>query len=109
MFFLILIICLLPLQPFLQWNVENYFLGSPSRYSIGFSGIIYGIDAFILWSSIYGKEKFHANEIGLYRNKKVRNAISFLTAIGLAWSFAPGINMLAHITGFLAGSFIFLF
>ena len=100
---------MLPVQTFIEWCIETYFLSSTNIFSLGFSGVIYGINAFIFWSSIYGKMKFLSRDIILLKNKEVRNAMYLITLIGIFWSFKPEINMISHIAGFLAGSVLFLF
>ncbi len=106
--FLLLISCLLPCQTMLQWCFESVFIRSLNNFSLGFSGILYGINSFILCSSVFGKEKYLGIYLNISRNKNVRTSISFLTLLGLVWSFIPGISMIAHISGLIAGSIIFL-
>ncbi len=77
-------------------------------FALGFSGILYGIDAFILLASIYGKERFLKLKIDLRKNQQVRQTIIVLTGVGIAWSFLPGISLPGHLAGFIAGALLFL-
>ncbi len=107
-FFLVLVSFLIPLQSCLQLLVDIYLLKRQMYILVGFSGILYGINSFILLSSIYGKRKFFNLQIDLVRNPKVCNAILFLTGIGLCFSLFPKISFSAHFTGLIAGGILFL-
>jgi len=107
-FFIILILFLIPLQILLQWFLDIYILRKYHIILVGFSGILYGINAFILLSSIYGKKYFLLLNISLKPNLSVRKAMLFLSFIGLVWSILPTISLSAHLTGFMAGSILFL-
>ena len=75
--------------------------------AIGFSGILFGIDAFILMTTIYGKKKFFTIECKLRKDSRLLKSISLLTGIGIIWSFLPGISLLGHMSGLLAGFILF--
>ena len=76
--------------------------------AVGFSGILYGVDAFILLSSIYEKNRFVGLDIGLRKDQQIPQTMIVLTTIGIAWSFLPDISLLGHLTGFMAGALLFL-
>ena len=76
--------------------------------AIGFSGILYGVDVFILLASIYGKQCFLGLDIGLRKDQQIRQVMMVLTGIGIIWSLLPGISLLGHLTGFIAGALLFL-
>ncbi len=106
-FLLLLISLLIPLQALMQWILDIYILKGGYYLLLGFSGIIYGIDAFILLSSMYGKNTFLSLDIGLVKSISVRNAMLFLTGVGFAWSLLPSISFSAHFTGFISGALLF--
>ena len=108
-FVLALIPLLIVSQSCFQWLVDIYIFGNRMSLLIGFSGILYGINSFILLSSIYGKEKFLNLHIGLSRNPKVCNAISVLIGLGLCFSLLPKISLTGHLTGLVAGVLLFFF
>ncbi len=107
-FFIVLIFLLMPLQVFLQWFIDMPVLKNPFSLLIGFSGILYGADAFILFSSMLGKEKFLNFKLGLVSNIEVFRAMLLLTTLGFLSSLLPGISFSGHLTGFIAGSILFL-
>ena len=107
--FLVLLSLLIPLHSFLQWLVDIYLFKNQMSLLIGFSGILYGIDSFILLSSIYGKRKFLTLHIGLTPNSKVSNAMFVLTCLGLCFSLLPKISLSAHLTGIIFGCLLFPF
>ena len=70
--FLFLIILLIPSQTLLFWLSDVFIFNNLMSLAIGFSGVLYGINAFILLASIYGKENFLGLVINLKKNQKVR-------------------------------------
>ena len=77
-------------------------------FAVGFSGILYGVDAFILLASIYGKLRFAGLDVQLKKDKQIRHTMVVLTSIGIAWSLLPGISLLGHLSGFNEGSLLFI-
>ena len=75
--------------------------------SIGFSGILFGIDAFILMTTKYGKKRFLFLKCEMKNNPKLFKSIALLTVIGIIWSFLPGISLLGHISGLFGGFLLF--
>ena len=107
-YFLFLIIALLiPFQAFICWCVDMFIYGNPMSLAIGFSGILFGIDAFVLMTTIYGKKRYLFIKCEMRRNPNLVKSISLLTGIGILWSFLPGISFLGHISGFVAGFLLF--
>ena len=80
----------------------------PNYASLGFSGIIYALFGFLMLTSFYGKNYFLGNKIGLKSNYEVQKMSKTICVIGLILSFLPGVSLLGHISGFLAGCFLFL-
>lgn len=108
LFFVLLISLLMPLQVLLHWFYDIVIVNNPMSLSAGFSGVLFGVDAFILLASIYGKRYFMGVEIALSNNYQARRTMTILTAIGAIYSLMPGVSLLGHLTGFVAGSLLFL-
>ena len=80
-----------------------------SNYAaLGFSGIIYALFGFLLLTSFYGKSHFLGKKIGLKSNYEVQIMLKTICLIGLVFSFLPGVSLLGHLSGFIAGCFLFL-
>jgi len=97
---------------FIIWIYERillYFLNSYSNYAVlGFSGIIYALFGFLLLTSFYGKSHFLGKKIGLKSNYELQKMSKTICLIGLIFSFLPGVSLLGHLSGFIAGCFLFL-
>ena len=96
---------------FIIWAYEktlSYFNIYPNYAALGFSGIIYALFGFSLLSSIYGKKYFLGKEIGFKSNYEVQKMSKTICFIGLIFSFLPGVSFLGHLSGFIAGCFLFL-
>jgi len=97
---------------FIIWIYEkilSYFLNFyPNYAALGFSGIIYALYGFLLLTSFYGKKYFLGKEIGLKFNYEVQKMSKTICFIGLVFSLLPGVSLLGHISGFIAGCFLFL-
>ena len=97
---------------FIIWVYEkilSYFLNFYPKYAaLGFSGIIYALFGFILLSSFYGKKYFLGKKIGFKSNYEVQKMSKTICFIGLIFSFLPGVSLLGHLSGFIAGCFLFL-
>ncbi len=106
-FFLALILLIMPLQSFISWCVDILVYGNPMSLAIGFSGVLFGVDSFILMTTIYGKKKFVYIGCELKKDQRLLKSISVLTGIGIIWSFLPGISLLGHMSGLLAGFLLF--
>ena len=90
-------------------RILTYFFNIyPNYAALGFSGIIYALFGFILLTSFYGKSYFLGNKIGLKSNYEVQKMSKTICLIGLIFSFLPGVSLLGHLTGFIAGCFLFL-
>ena len=96
---------------FIIWLYEkilSYFNIFPNYAALGFSGIIYALFGFLLLTSLYGKKYFLGKKIGLNSNNEVQKMSKTICFIGLIFSFLPGVSLLGHLTGFIAGCFLFL-
>ena len=96
---------------FIIWIYEkilSYFFNIyPNYATLGFSGIIYGFLGFILLTSFYGKSYFLGKKIGLKSNYEIQKMSKTICFIGLIFSFLPGVSLLGHMSGFVAGCFLF--
>ena len=106
--FLLLVAFLMPLQTLIFWLVDIFFFRNLMSLAVGFSGVLYGVDAFILLASIYGKQRFAGLDIQLKKDKQICQTMVVLTSIGITWSLMPGISLLGHLAGFSAGALLFL-
>ena len=97
---------------FIIWVYEkflSYFFNFyPNYAALGFSGIIYALFGFLLLTSFYGKKYFLGKEIGFKSNYEVQKMSKTICLIGLIFSFLPGVSLLGHLSGFIAGFFLFL-
>ena len=97
---------------FIIWFCEkilSYFLNSyPNYAALGFSGIIYALFGFLLLTSFYGKSHFLGKKIGLKSNYQVQKMSKTICLIGLIFSFLPRVSLLGHLSGFIAGCFLYL-
>ena len=89
-------------------KILSYFNIYPNYAALGFSGIIFALFGFLLLTSFYGKKYFLGKEIGLKFNYEVQKMSKTICLIGLIVSFLPGVSSLGHLSGFIAGCFLFL-
>jgi len=89
-------------------KILSYFNIYPNYAALGFSGIIYALFGFLLLTSFYGKKYFLGKEIGFKSNYEVQKMSKTICLIGLIFSFLPGVSLLGHLSGFIAGCFLFL-
>ena len=105
--FLLLTMFLIPSSTLLMWIWERVVFNRNSA-ALGFSGVIYGIDAFLLLCGIYGKNRFFGIPINIYKNYQVQQSMIVLTIIGQIWNFSGGVSIVGHNSGFVAGIILFL-
>ena len=95
-----------------RWIFERflYYLFNiyPDYASLGFSGILYAFLGFILLSSSYGKSYFCGSKINLKNNFEIQTMSKTICLIGLLISFLPGVSLIGHLSGFVAGCFLYL-
>ena len=106
-FLIVFIALIMPLQAFIFWCIDILVFRNPMSMAIGLSGVLFGIDAFILLTTLYGKKKFIFIRCELKKDLRLLKSISLLTGIGIIWSFLPGISLLGHLSGLLAGCLLF--
>ncbi len=97
---------------FIIWFYERilsfFFNIYPNYAALGFSGIIYALFGFLMLSSFYGKSYFLGSKISLKSNYGVQKLLKTICFMGLIFSFLPGVSLLGHLSGFIAGCFLFL-
>ncbi|WP_414477794.1 rhomboid family intramembrane serine protease [Prochlorococcus sp. MIT 1223] len=103
-----LFLLIAPTQVLINWFIDSYILLKLNYIGYGFSGIIYGVNAFILLSALFGKEKFLNYRISLRKNNSISRSIFFISIISFIYSLTPGVGLTAHLSGFIAGSIIFV-
>ena len=112
LFYLKFILICSVLNFFIIWLYEKallfFFNIYPNYATLGFSGIIYALFGFLLLTSFYGKKYFLGKEIGFKSNYEVQKMSKTICFIGLIFSFLPGVSLLGHLSGFIAGCFLFL-
>jgi len=106
--FILLTALLIPLSSALQWVWEIMIVSNPDSATLGFSGVVYGIDAFLLLATIKGKDKFLAIPINLKQNFQAKQTMITLTVLGQVWNIIGGVSVVAHQAGLIAGLFLFL-
>ena len=106
-FFLIFIALMIPLQTFICWLLDIFLFQNQMSLAIGFSGILFGMDAFLLMTTIFGKKKFVFMKCEMRKNRVLLKPIVSLTLIGIIWSFLPGISLLGHMSGIVAGFILY--
>lgn len=107
-FFVLLVLMLIPFSSLLQWFWEVVVSANLNAASLGFSGVVYGVDAFLLLSAMHGKEKFMKIPINLDRNYQAQQTMIALTVIGQIWNFIGDVSVVGHQSGFVAGLLLFL-
>ena len=106
--FLYLIILLIPIQTFFLFILDNFIFYNPNHLLVGFSGIIFGTFAFILLSSLYGKEYILNIFIGLKKNNEIYKLMTVFLSLGIVYSLLPSISLSGHAAGILSGFIIFI-
>ena len=106
--FLLLTICLIPISNLLEWLWEVIIVSNPNAATLGFSGVVYGVNAFLLLCAMNGKNKFFGIPINIYKNYQVQQSMIVLTIIGQIWNFSGGVSIVGHNSGFVAGIMLFL-
>mgnify|MGYP001327486386 CR=1 FL=1 len=106
-FLFAVIALMIPFQTFICWYFDMFVFGNPMSLAIGFSGVLFGMDSFILMSTLYGKKRFAFVSCNIKKDPKLFKSIFLLTIIGILWSLLPGISLLGHVSGLIAGFILF--
>ena len=87
--------------------IDNFLLNKYDHLLIGFSGIIFGVNAYLMMASYFGTNQFFMKFIGLKRNYYIFRLNLFILSVGFIYSLFPGISLGGHFCGALSGLIIF--
>ena len=68
-FFGLVVVLLIPMQTLILWILDIFLFKNPMSLAIGFSGILYGVDAFVLLASRFQTQPFANFELLVSRQK----------------------------------------
>ena len=95
------------LQTFMLYLIDNFLLNKYDHFLIGFSGIVFGVNAYLMMASYFGTNQFFIKFIGLKRNHHIFRLNLFILSFGFFFSLLPGISLEGHFCGALSGLIIF--
>ena len=95
------------LQTSLLYLIDNFLLNNYDHYLIGFSGIIFGANAYLMMVSYFGSNKFFMTFIDLKKNYYIFRLNLFILSIGFIYSLLPGVSFEGHFCGALGGLIVF--
>ena len=95
------------LQTFMLYLIDNFLLHRYDHFLIGFSGIVFGVNAYLMMASYFGTNQFFMKFIGLKRNYYIFRLNLFILSFGFFFSLLPGISLEGHFCGALSGLIIF--
>ena len=95
------------LQTFILYLIDNLLLNKYNHFLIGFSGIIFGFNTYLMMSSYFGANKFFMLLIDLKRNYYIFRLNLFILSFGFIYSLLPGVSLKGHFCGALSGLIIF--
>jgi len=105
--FYYLTILIIFLQTFMLYIIDNFLLNKSDHFLIGFSGIVFGVNAYLMMASYFGNNRFFMNIIGLKRNFYIFRLNTFILIFGFIYSLLPGISLEGHFCGALSGLLIY--
>ena len=105
--FYYLTILIIILQTFMLFLIDNFLLNKYDHFLIGFSGIVFGVNAYLMMASYFGTNQFFMKFIGLKRNYYIFRLNLFILSFGFIYSLMPGISLGGHFCGALSGLIIF--
>ena len=95
------------LQTFILYLIDNFLLNKYDHFLIGFSGIVFGVNAYLMMASYFGTNQFFMKFISLKRNYYIFRLNLFILSFGFIYSLWPGISLQGHFCGALSGLIIF--
>ena len=101
-----LMILIIFLQTFILYLLDIFF-NNNDHFLIGFSGIIFGLNAYLMMASYFGSRKFFMKFIDLKRNYYIFRLNLFILSFGFIYSLLPGLSLEGHFCGALSGLIIF--
>ena len=105
--FYYLTILIIFLQTFMLYIIDNFLLNKYDHFLIGFSGIVFGANAYLMMVSYFGTNQFFTNIISLKRNFYIFRLNLLILSFGFIYSLMPGISLEGHFCGALSGLIIF--
>ena len=94
-------------QTFMLYLIDNFLLNRYDHFLIGFSGIVFGVNAYLMMASFFGTNQFFIKFIGLKKNHHIFRLNLFILSFGFFFSLLPGISLEGHFCGALSGLIIF--
>ena len=105
--FYYLTILIIFLQTFMLYLVDNFLLNKYDHFLIGFSGIIFGVNAYLMMASYLGTDQFFMKFVDLKKNSYIFRLNLFILSFGFMYSLMPEISLEGHFCGALSGLIIF--
>ena len=105
--FYYLTILIIFLQTFILYLIDHFLVNKYDYYLIGFSGIVFGVNAYLMLVSYFGSNKFFNKFISLKRNYYIFRLNLFILSFGFIYSLLPGVSLKGHLSGALSGLIIF--
>ena len=105
--FYYLTILIIFLQTFILYLIDNFLVNKYDYFLIGFSGIVFGVNAYLMLVSYFGSNQFFNKFISLKRNYYIFRLNLFILSFGFIYSLLPGVSLKGHLSGALSGLIIF--
>ena len=105
--FYYLTILIIFLQTFILYLIDHFLVNKYDYFLIGFSGIVFGVNAYLMLVSYFGSNKFFNKFISLKRNYYIFRLNLFILSFGFIYSLLPGVSLKGHLSGALSGLIIF--
>ena len=105
--FYYLMILIIFLQTFILYLIDHFLVNKYDYFLIGFSGIVFGVNAYLMLVSYFGSNKFFNKFISLKRNYYIFRLNLFILSFGFIYSLLPGVSLKGHLSGALSGLIIF--
>ena len=105
--FYYLTILIIFLQTCMLYLIDNLLLNKYNHFLIGFSGIIFGVNTYLMMASYAGTDHFFMKFVGLQKNSYIFRLNLFILSFGFIYSIFPGISLEGHFCGALSGLIIF--
>ena len=95
------------LQTFMLYLIDNFLLNKYDHFLIGFSGIVFGVNAYLMMASYFGTNQFFMKCVNLKKNSYIFRLNLFILSFGFIYSLLPGISIKGHFCGAFSGLIIF--
>ena len=105
--FYYLTILIIFLQTFILYLIDHFLVNKYDYFLIGFSGIVFGVNAYLMLVSYFGSNKFFNKFISLKRNYYIFRLNLFILSFGFIYSLLPGLSLKGHLSGAISGLIIF--